>query len=265
MTVLKIGQSGHLLGYRWPLQISIHNKFHSSALASQFVQNSATLVRKPTAFSEKWVYPWTTQLHDTRVPCEESHQCWNDWLRWNWAGNFNRCTTSGMLGTTTEVAGIVKVSAKGPLPTRYDTYWPFTSLMVTKWWVFNSGIQSEYVSIAPYQGIFGDYGSILTNITTLPSIEKEENFRGGDWQCWPQMFEIKLKPNPPCGTMTSPMPMAPWGLCYSAANGRISLSYIVKYPRPLRINDGINLVLFHNKSIETCTINMIEVTVYCDS
>ena len=40
--------------------------------------------------------------------------------------------TSGMLGTTTEVAGIVKVSTKGPLPTRYDTYWPFTSLTVTK-------------------------------------------------------------------------------------------------------------------------------------
>lgn len=168
----------------------------------------------------------------------------------------------GILPANLDITVCINVSAEGPPPKRYD---PLAICISDNAKVMGVQLRdpSEYVSIAPYQGIFGNKGHILTSVHELKSNEKEENFRRGDWQRWPQMFQIKLKPNPPRAQPADPQNMPPWGLCSSAANGGISLSYI--YPAPLQINDGIDLELYRNKSTETYTINMIEVSVYQDS
>ena len=146
----------------------------------------------------------------------------------------------------------INLACEGPPPKVYDPL----SIMIS-----DSrdamGVQlrdpTEYHTIGPYQGIAGDDGRLLTNITELKSTEKDAayDYQHGQLQRWPQMFRILLKPN------------GYWGLCSSAANGGISLSF--SYPKRLRVDDGLELVLFRNKSTETYTINMIEVTVTKDS
>ena len=107
----------------------------------------------------------------------------------------------------------------------------------------------EYNTIGPYQGIAGEVGKLLTDITYLPSDEK--NYTYGQGQRWPQLFEIKLKPQ------------SYWGVCSSAANGGISLSFT--YPKRLPLDEGLKLYLFRNKRTATYTINMIEVIIYKDN
>ena len=146
----------------------------------------------------------------------------------------------------------INMACEGPPPKVYDPL----SIMISDG--RNAmGVQlrdpSEYHTIGPYQGIAGDDGRLLTNITELKSTEKDAayDYQHGQLQRWPQMFRILLKPN------------SYWGLCSSAANGGISLSY--NYPKQLNVAFGLQLVLFRNKSTETYTINMIEVTVSKDS
>ena len=152
------------------------------------------------------------------------------------------------VGGVDDLTVAINLACEGPPPKVYDPL----SIMIS-----DSrdamGVQlrdpSEYHSMGPYQGIAGDDGRLLSNITTLKYTEKDSayDYKPRDVQRWPQMFRILLKPN------------GYWGLCSSAANGGISLSF--SYPKRLRVDDGLQLVLFRNKSTETSTFNMIEVTV----
>lgn len=154
----------------------------------------------------------------------------------------------GKLKRGDDITVVINVAAEGPPPQTYDPL----AIMIGDG-DRAMGVQlrdpSEYHTIGPYQGIAGDVGRMLTDITYLPSDEK--NYTHGQLQRWPQLFEIKLKPQ------------SYWGVCSSAANGGISLSFT--YPRELHIDEGIKLYLFRNKRTETYTINMIEVLIYKDN
>lgn len=146
----------------------------------------------------------------------------------------------------------INVAAEGPPPSKYD---PLAIMIGDSFSVMGVQLRdpTEYHTIGPYQGIAGEDGYQLTSIKELKSTEKEVNYRPGEWQRWPQMFNIVLKPSA----------RPPWGLCSSAANGGISLSFA--YPRNLRLDQGLDLVLFRGQSTETYTINMIEVSIYEDN
>ena len=159
--------------------------------------------------------------------------------------------TSRQVKRNADITVKINVAAEGPPPSKYD---PLAIMIGDSFHVMGVQLRdpTEYHTIGPYQGIAGEDGYQLTNIKELKSTEKETNYRPGEWQRWPQMFNIILKPNS----------RPPWGLCSSAANGGISLSYV--YPRNLRLDQGLDLVLFRGKSTETYAINMIEVSIYED-
>ena len=111
----------------------------------------------------------------------------------------------------------------------------------------------------PYMGIYGGFGRTLSNPDIIKSAETEQNLRWDSEARWPQMFNIMLKPNPAGGVFGLP----PWGLCSSAVNGGVSLSY--GYPDKLDVDNRLDLILYRMKPSETYIINMIEVAIYKDS
>ena len=166
-----------------------------------------------------------------------------------------------------DITVTINVAAEGPPAEKYD---PLSICIADKPVGGTAmGVQlrdpTEYHTIGPYQGISGTSGHILSAIQEHKSTESDaaRDYKHGDLQRYPQYFTIKIKPNPPNPTPQSFLPMAPWGLCSSAANGGISLSH--NYPTPINPQDGLFLVLYRNKSTESYTINMLEVTIYLDA
>ena len=155
---------------------------------------------------------------------------------------------------------VINVAAEGPKPSWYD---PLAVCITDRKNVM--GIQlrdpSEYkkAGLGPYMGIFSPFGPSLGNPTIVQSIEKEQDFKYESWLRWPQMFNIKLKPNPTGSGAFGHT----WGLCSSAAAGGTSLSYTLG--PTLDVDEQLDLVLYRNKKTETYTINMIEVAVYRDA
>ncbi len=150
----------------------------------------------------------------------------------------------------------INVAAEGPKPSYYD---PLSVCITDGDQVM--GIQlrdpSEYTDkkLGPYMSAYGGYGFSLVNPVFKPSTEGESNFAYERWRRWPQMFNIRIKPNPTFAQ--------PWGLCSSSINGGISLSF--DYPRQLDVNNDLSLTLFRFKPTEKYTINMIEVAIYKDA
>ena len=154
--------------------------------------------------------------------------------------------TSG-LQNDDDITVVINVATEGPPPSKYDPL----AIMITDG--DNAmGIQlrdpTEYRTMGPYVGIAGEYGRQLTDIQINKS--DELNYKPGDWQRWPQSYQIQLKPN------------SYWGTCSSPAHGGISLSFV--YPKRLRFRRQLSLVLYRGEKSENYTINMIEVSVYKD-
>ncbi|XP_064406542.1 uncharacterized protein LOC135351474 [Halichondria panicea] len=159
-----------------------------------------------------------------------------------------------------DITVCINVAAEGPKANYYD---PMAVCVTDNQNVM--GIQlrdpSEYkkAGLGPYMAIYGGFGKTVVSPVIIQSNETEDNFKRESWLRWPQMFNIKIKPNPSAGTLGSPA----WGLCSSACAGGTSLSYI--YPNKLDLKNGLQLVLYRNKTTETYTINMIEVAIYKDA
>ena len=151
---------------------------------------------------------------------------------------------------------MINVAAEGPKPSYYD---PLSVCISDGRDVM--GIQlrdpTEYTKkeFGPYMSMYGRDGYSLTNVVNKPSAEHEQNFNYEEWRRWPQMFNIRIKPNPGQDQ--------PWGLCSSSINGGVSLSFT--YPRQLDVARPLSLNLFRYKSSESYTINMIEVAIYKDA
>ena len=160
-----------------------------------------------------------------------------------------------------DITVCINVAAEGPKASFYD---PMAVCITDNHHVM--GIQlrdpSEYTKagLGPYMSIYGGFGRTIVDPVVTKSNETELDFERETWLRWPQMFNIKIKPNPSGGVFGgSPA----WGLCSSAVSGGTSLSYI--YPNKLNLKHGLQLVLYRNKITETYTINMIEVAVYKDA
>ena len=161
----------------------------------------------------------------------------------------------------TDLTVCISIAAEGPPPTYYD---PLSVCITDRQKVMGVQLRdpSEYAGkegLAPYMGVYGDFGRNLTNPKIIESTEKEQNFHRNMWLRWPQMFNIKLKPNPAGGVFGLP----PWGLCSSAVAGGVSLSY--SYPDKLDVDNRLDLVLYRYKPSETYIINMINVAIYKDT
>ena len=197
----------------------------------------------PDYLKKKVIGVETTGSDDTELAIGKDSQNMEIFLR-------DKLLPEFLLSRHEDITVTINVAAEGPKPSYYD---PMSIMIGDTETVMGVQLRdpSEYHTIGPYQGIAGDDGRQLTNITYLKSTEKEIDYARERWQRWPQMFRIKLKPS------------SYWGLCSSAANGGISLSY--SYPKALSLNNGLELVLFRNKSSEMYTINMIEVFIHKDS
>ena len=160
----------------------------------------------------------------------------------------------------TNLTVCINIAAEGPKPSYYD---PLSVCITDRKNVI--GIQlrdpSEYTKkdLGPYMGISGAFGPSLKGPTIVKSVEKEQDFRYESWLRWPQMFNIKLKPNPHAGGVFGHA----WGLCSSAVAGGTSLSYTLG--EKLDVDRRLDLILYRYRTTETYTINMIEVAVYRDA
>ncbi len=151
---------------------------------------------------------------------------------------------------------LINVAAEGPKPSYYD---PLSVCISDGRDVMGVQLRdpSEYhkEGFGPYMSMYGRDGFNLSEVINKASTEHETNFKHGDWLRWPQMFNIRIKPNPGQDQ--------PWGLCSSSVNGGVSLSFT--YPRTLDVNNELSLNVFRYKPSESYTINMIEVAIYKDA